>query len=283
MNIIQCRFGHYYDHDVFAECPHCAKQANAVSPSPLEMNRGIQDNSETVLVRQPFQWGGEDKEKEDNDRTVLFHEDDVAPSGLTYGQEKERQNVSFREESESETTLLTRDEWKRGLIVGWLIGVTGSAYGQFYPLFTDNNWVGTDKENQLMVGIQSDGYSCVNCVISFDMKSKEFFVNGELRIANKATTPIYVDGDLIDGTKYLKDQDILEIEGLQYELIKLCKDGFSWWKEKKKTGRTEMLTIDDVMGQPSEDSQGEYWNCPVCSARNHRLQRYCLTCGRSRF
>ena len=280
MNIIQCNFGHYYDHDVFAECPHCAKQADATSPSSFDAVPEP-DDVETVLITQPFQWGVEAKEEEeDTSTTVLFRPDEVAPSGLTYGQENEKQMEASEGEG-PEAKIPGQNEQKRGLIVGWLIGVTGSAYGRFYPLFTDNNWVGTDKENQLMVGAHSEGYSCVNCVISFDMQTKEFFLNDEMYITNQATTPIYVDGAAIDGTMFLRDQDILEIEGLQYQLIKLCKDGFSWWKEKKKTGRTEMLTIDDVMAQQTDHK--DYWTCPVCTARNHKMQRYCLTCGRSRF
>ncbi|MBR0145163.1 MAG: hypothetical protein IJM25_00685 [Eubacterium sp.] len=220
----------------------------------------------------------EEDEQAEVNTTVLFSVHEVAPSGRTYGEENilrsQQLNALGREYQEK-----NKHEKKRGLIVGWLIGVTGADYGNFYPLYTDDNWVGKDKDDRLHVGSYKDSFASVNCVISFDMQGKEFYFNDEIFIEHRDPDPIYVDGKQITNTIYLNDQDILEIRGIQYQLIKLCKDGFSWWKEKKKTGRTEMLTLDDVMKSEPED---DYWMCPICSSKNHKIQRYCLTCGRSR-
>jgi len=244
---------------------HVATSASVFAPTPSNSYLGTPAKAE------------EDEQAEVN-TTVLFSAHEVAPSGRTYGEENmlrsQQLNALGREYQEK-----NKREKKRGLIVGWLIGVTGSDYGNFYPLYTDDNWVGKDKEDQLHVGSYKDPFTSVNCVISFDMQSKEFFFNDEIYIEHRDSDPIYVDGKQITNTMYLNDQDILEIRGIQYQLIKLCKDGFSWWKEKKKTGRTEMLTLDDVMKSEPED---DYWMCPICSSKNHKIQRYCLTCGRSR-
>ncbi len=252
MRVIQCEKGHFYDNDTFRECPHC-KEISQMSEPAFPVRK-------TPEVKEP------------EIRTVLFSDDDIAPSGKTYGEEKWS---SGEEETKNETS-----ERKRGLIVGWLIGVTGSVYGEYYPLFTDDNWIGKTKEGKICVGAYGDFLSMVCCVISFDMQSKEFYYNDEIYVQEDKRQPVYVDGELITETIFLEDLVILEIEGLQFQLIKLCKDGFSWWKEKKKTGRTDLLRMDEVMkGTPQKKAK---WICPVCGAENEMAHAYCLTCGRSK-
>lgn len=96
----------------------------------------------------------------------------------------------------------------RGIVVGWLVGVAGPGYGRSYSLYTSDTTVD-------------------NVVISFDMNYKSFVLNKNMTKVN-----VWVNNRQITRNEFLKYMDKILVNGTEYMLVTLCKDGFSWWQSQ---------------------------------------------------
>lgn len=200
MNIAKCNNGHFFDKDKYNECPHCKEEINAIGKeSSISKER---DLPETVAYYQ------EKKITEKKSEDIM---------------KKNTADISDGNDVSKENKI----------VVGWLVGISGYAYGRAYHLYVDETTV-------------------KGCVIGFNTETQQFYLN-----FNSSKGYIYVNQAEVVESIYLNYMDVIIIEGFEYMLVPLCKDGFSWWENNSSKSQgndnisslnnNDILSIDDVM------------------------------------
>lgn len=210
MDIKKCNKGHFYNASKFSECPHC-KEEQGVGQSDMLVG----GTDMTILVPHPPVQIGK-KRNDDLPPTVAYVDPDekinpyaqravqsLPPTG------EQPTFVKGKDSSLAETIKQAyeqNDMQSKGMVVGWLVGVGGPKYGRVHTLYTSDTTV-------------------ENVVISFDMYSKLFVLNFTL-----SKNDVMINGRGVVENEYLNYMDRIFINGTDYMLVTLCKDGFSWWQ-----------------------------------------------------
>ncbi len=182
-------------------------------------------------------------------------------------------------------SYVANDMQSRGMIVGWLIGVAGPYYGRACTLYTSDT---------VVEGV----------VFSFDMYSKSFVLNYTL-----SHSDVMVNNKYVVENEFLHYMDRIFINGTEYMLVTLCKDGFSWWQTvpyhttEKDTHKKPSFTYveqnynaalsDAVVQNPASENNYEEpatsvlvsntWRCLCCNAENTEMVSVCRLCNSSRW
>ena len=167
----------------------------------------------------------------------------------------------------------------RGMVVGWLVGVGGLNYGKVHTLYTSDTTI-------------------ENVVISFDMYSKNFVLNYSL-----SRNDAMLNNHNVVENEFLNYLDRIFINGTDYMLVTLCKDGFSWWQTgaPRLSNQPKFTYVDEnynatlVNAQVNGMSQAyDYddpatsvlvsntWRCLCCNAENSEVATVCRLCDSPR-
>ena len=223
MNIKKCEKGHFYNADKYDSCPHCEekqKKDNEINIKSVE-----NDEHKAYYVGM--------------DTIAVFSEPEQLKenSGMNVEQVKLQKDMGMGIQSQNI------------LPVGWLVAISGLEYGKQYPIFTGENYIGSNEKNSICV--QGDPYVLPehHCTLSFDMQQQKIMVD-----IQKSMGKIYINDVFATENKYLKHRDKIQIGGSVYMLVELCRDGFSWWKAISAS--VQMSTkIDDIDSAFSRDEK----------------------------
>jgi FHA domain len=109
----------------------------------------------------------------------------------------------------------------RRYVVGWLVGLSGSARGESYAVRLGRNVIGRDRRSDVIVN--DDQASSHHADLVFRPDEKRFIL-----MDHNSTNGTYVNEIEIEPRRDLSNKDVIRVGSHRYLFIPLCHDGFHW-------------------------------------------------------
>lgn len=185
MEMKQCaKGGHFYDASIHSECPYCTGAATG-GFAPAD-----------GATRPPM--GGFDR---------------TCPPGGPAN--------DCRDDERTRAPVL--DKLGIDPVVGWLVCVDGPSRGRDYRIHSDNNFIGSDRKNDICIPDDKTISHVNHAIISYDTKENAYyFAHSEGRAITR------LNGKAILTTTQLKAYDELEIGQTKLLFIPFCGELFRW-------------------------------------------------------
>ena len=106
-------------------------------------------------------------------------------------------------------------------VVGWLVGLNGTARGESYPVRIGRNILGRDRRSDVV--INDDQASSHHADLVFRPEERRFIL-----MDHNSTNGTYVNEDEIEPRKDLSEKDVIRIGSHKFLFLPLCRDGFYW-------------------------------------------------------
>lgn len=188
MNLTRCANGHFYDAERFDFCPHC----NQTSVSTV-----LQD---------------EDGNKE---YTMPLEQPQTMPlAGIT--------GVAKTEDG-SQATIGYFGEMTTEPVVGWLVAIAGSNFGQDFKLKTGRNFIGRSPEMDVAITGDSSISREKHAIILYEPKSNVFLVQ-----PGDAKELFYLNEKVVLTATEINAYDVISLGASKLLFIPCCSDKFNW-------------------------------------------------------
>lgn len=209
MNLQKCSNGHYYDGDTYTSCPHCKNQGAVENP--------------TVALDMPVS-GGE--------VTVAMHPVDEGPT-LTGAINTVRDGFGTALPLDDQKTVSYYPESPvladKNPVVGWMVCVKGSMYGQDFRLKSGRNFVGRGDNMDICLKGEKTVSRDRHAILIYEPKQNLFLAQpGETKEL------IYLNGDVVLMPTVMKKNDILQVGDVSLMLIPCCDEIYKWSTEEKE-------------------------------------------------
>jgi hypothetical protein len=109
-------------------------------------------------------------------------------------------------------------------VVGWLVGLNGSARGESFPVRIGRNVLGRDRRSDIVVN--DDQASSHHADLVFRPEERRFIL-----MDHNSTNGTYVNEAEIEPRRDLATKDILRIGSHKFLFIPLCDEEFYWDEE----------------------------------------------------
>lgn len=255
MKVSQCTNGHYFDEDQFGICPLCGslpkeekkKERNQRSRSLFELfiHRGLDKEEAKEEKKVP-----EKKVKPSVNEGLLT---DVSRTETVEEETADEQEKAVPEKTGSEELTALQTEFKRlssndemktvsyfsaemekmkGIqeekdfqepIVGWLVCVKGSHFGECFTLLAGKNSIGRNECNRIVLDKDARVSREKHAVVIYEPKKREFYLQPG---SNNGLT--YLNDTFINETTRMQDGDLIEIGDTVCLLKALCGESFAW-------------------------------------------------------
>jgi hypothetical protein len=106
-------------------------------------------------------------------------------------------------------------------VVGWLVGLSGAARGESYPVRMGRNVIGRDRRSDIV--INDDQASSHHADLVFRPEERRFIL-----MDHNSTNGTYVNEAEIEPRRDLSGKDIVRIGSHRFLFMPLCHDGFFW-------------------------------------------------------
>ncbi|HUP59909.1 MAG TPA: FHA domain-containing protein [Thermoanaerobaculia bacterium] len=106
-------------------------------------------------------------------------------------------------------------------VVGWLIGLNGSARGESHPVRMGRNVIGRDRRSDIV--INDDQASSHHADLVFRPEERRFIL-----MDHNSTNGTYVNEAEIEPRRDLAGKDVVRIGSHRFLFMPLCHDGFHW-------------------------------------------------------
>lgn len=204
MNLIKCNYGHFYDADRFATCPHCA-EGNVMSPTiPAEdtaFGTTVMDTSNVILPTEPLT----------ETTTTVDDSVDDQPSDI-------QKTVGFF-------------EGDLGLepVVGWLVCIEGSHIGKDFRLVSGRNFIGRSTKNDVVLEGDATVSRDSHAVVVYEPKGNVYLIQPG---ASKELS--YLNDQVVLESKVINVNDVIQVGATKLMFIPCCSDKFVWTDTKKE-------------------------------------------------
>ena len=109
-------------------------------------------------------------------------------------------------------------------VVGWLVGLNGTARGESYPVRIGRNILGRDRRSDIVVN--DDQASSHHADLVFRPEERRFIL-----MDHNSTNGTYVNEGEIEPRRDLAPQDVIRIGSHRFLFMPLCKEDFFWDEE----------------------------------------------------
>lgn len=235
MNLTRCENGHFYDVDKFPMgCPHCGTNGGSeitVSAKSLDIPEPVtvtQDNPTMPIT--PM--GGEmdmtvGEVVRTPDITPTMPGPMAAPGGYQQAPVYPTPAVSPMMGADDGKTvrLNVQGNVNHGIepVVGWLVCVSDSHYGESFKLKSGRNFIGRSVEMDVVLNRDNTVSRDRHAILLYEPKRRSFLVQpGESREL------FYLNDDVVLTTEELKPYDILSIGQTQLVFIPFCTKTIAW-------------------------------------------------------
>jgi hypothetical protein len=106
-------------------------------------------------------------------------------------------------------------------VVGWLVGLNGTARGESYAIRMGRNVIGRDRRSDVF--INDDQASSHHADLVFRPDERRFIL-----MDHNSTNGTYVNEAEIEPRRDLEREDIIRIGSHKYLFLPLCKEGWYW-------------------------------------------------------
>ena len=206
MKLIQCPNNHYYDSDKFSSCPYCAQLSAAqnvtAQPGSDASNMPTSVPASAAPVT-PESFGAPDAEPS---------------SSAPWTSAEDVKTVSY-----FARTIGIEP------VVGWLVAIGGSYFGEDFRLKSGRNFIGRSPEMDIQLSLDTTVSRRKHAIIIYEPKSRMFIAQpGDSREL------FYLNDKVVLNSTELKDRDILTIGETRLMLVSLCNSTFSWEDHAKE-------------------------------------------------
>ena len=230
----KCKSGHWYDPNLFQECPHCKKDSEklklslseededdrTVSMMDLSLGAQLENIKSATGSGLSTATGGGLSTAAGGNGSADRGEDGLGAfdfgiiSSEQFGEDDDR-TISFWDFGASRIPAVT----------GWLVGLTGADTGKDFRLHTGKNFIGRSINMDVVLSEDKQVSREKHCSITYDPKGNKFFVSGE------QGNTIYLNGKIVEGVREIGDGDILTIGATELAFVPYCKEERTWEKE----------------------------------------------------
>ena len=109
-------------------------------------------------------------------------------------------------------------------VVGWLVGLNGTARGESYPVRIGRNILGRDRRSDIVVN--DDQASSHHADLVFRPEERRFIL-----MDHNSTNGTYVNDAEIEPRRDLALNDVIRIGSHRFLFMPLCKEDFFWDEE----------------------------------------------------
>jgi FHA domain len=109
-------------------------------------------------------------------------------------------------------------------VVGWLVGLNGTARGESFPVRIGRNILGRDRRSDVV--INDDQASSHHADLVFRPEERRFIL-----MDHNSTNGTYVNDAEIEPRRDLSTNDIIRIGSHRFLFMPLCKEDFFWDEE----------------------------------------------------
>lgn len=199
MNLTRCENGHFYDAERFDTCPHC----NQAAVSTVLQNENGENQYTMPLTPAP--------------------ETETNRSGL----ESLVSDVKETEDS-GQKTIGYFGVVETQPVVGWLVAIAGSHFGEDFKLKTGRNFIGRSPEMDVALTSDASISREKHAIILYEPKSNVFLVQ-----PGDAKELFYLNDKVVLTATEIGAYDILSLGETQLLFIPCCSEKFNWDSVKK--------------------------------------------------
>lgn len=195
MNLTRCENGHFYDRERFESCPHC----NQASVSTV-----LQDADGNKEYTLPL----------DNSAAVVGNGLDALKKEITDVKETE---------DGSQATIGYFGAVATEPVVGWLVAIEGSNFGEDFKLKSGRNFIGRSVEMDVALTGDSSISRDKHAIILYEPKGNVFLVQ-----PGDAKELFYLNDKVVLTATEINAYDVISLGGTKLLFIPCCSDKFNW-------------------------------------------------------
>ena len=201
MKLKKCSNNHYYNENTNEFCPHCP-----VPPILIEAQLPIIESTSELRSAQEYV-----------PETPVFRP--AAPAAVPIASEGSELPTT----DDQKTVAVWDAPSGTEPVVGWIICVKGSYFGQSFVLKTGNNSVGRSMDMDIPLAQENTISRNRHCTITFEPEKQEFFIQ-----PGESTGLIYLNGEVVMTVTRLIERDAVRIGNCEFVFYPLCGDKFNW-------------------------------------------------------
>ena len=207
MNLQRCEKGHFYDGDKFPSCPHC----------------NVKEGERDVTIGMDIPKN--ETQTDDDNFTRKLTQQPASENKLSLAQAVNMAQGNQDEDDDMGKTVRFYDSTGKGIepVVGWLVGLNGSAYGQSFLLKQGRNFIGRGSDMDVSLSGDNSVSRNKHAIVVYEPKSKMFIAQpGESREL------FYINEEVVLNNYQLKKNDVLLIGETRLMFIPCCDEQFCW-------------------------------------------------------
>ncbi len=214
MAVTRCSNNHFYDSDKYSSCPHCGGSSHADTSATVALTTPYQDNVETnptVALTQPVY------NYEETNVTV--------PLTQPLNQPKEIPTPPPAKpiSDEVKTVALYSTKVPIEPVVGWLVSIEGSAYGNSFKLKSGRNFIGRSSSMDVCLSDDNTVSRERHATVVFEPKAMLYLVS-----AGESKELAYLNDEVILMPQKLKIHDIITVGGTKLMFFPCCSEKLNW-------------------------------------------------------
>ncbi|HEX6097152.1 MAG TPA: FHA domain-containing protein [Thermoanaerobaculia bacterium] len=204
----RCDNGHFID-ESWDICPYCPQDLSepeipvvrprAVEPSPARSLAGVSGGASAAVADRADQTGGRGGHRSSSASALAA----VQPPPM------------------ERTIAAAQVNAQKRYVVAWLVGLSGEARGESFPVRMGRNVIGRDRRSDIV--IQDDQASSHHADLVFRPEEKRFIL-----MDHNSTNGTYVNETEIEPRRDLAAKDVIRIGAQRFLFTPLCHDGFHW-------------------------------------------------------
>lgn len=132
------------------------------------------------------------------------------------------------------TTIDGLDNSPKKPVVGWLVAIEGSCYGESFQIREGQNSIGRDADNDIVIKGDKEVSATKHAFVIFDPKGSKFYVR-----PGEAHGLTYLNDECLLEGKAINDHDLIKLGDTSLMFVPLCGNDFSWDKYKNKDTRLD--------------------------------------------
>lgn len=243
MKLMKCAKGHFYDGDIYPECPHCkATASNNITEKKVHSKlffNGADKKSDSADYWEPadnnnnapVSTSNESSEQQGAPTLDLKREIESLNHTvkLTNGGQRESTNsgtvhVTGSVDKEVKTMAISSNQvTAKAPVVGWLVGLNGEVYGESFQLVSGKNFIGRGADMDVVLHGDFSVSRNKHAIIVYDPKGKQFFLQ-----PGESKELFYMNDDVVLDIKKMQHGDLLQIGETKLKFIALCGEDFTW-------------------------------------------------------
>lgn len=234
MKLMKCINNHFYDGDVYSQCPHCKDVSDDPQTERIDRIHPPVIHP-PVIIDEGDLWGRPSVDRDGNDLGRLIDDINrtemlIPPKVKKHDEEKDSEEgiytppQFFPPDDEGKTIRISsRKEDAKEPLVGWLVGLNGEVYGEGFPLVTGRNYIGRGSDMDVILRGDSSVSRNKHAIIIYEPKSRQFLLQ-----PGESKELFYLDGKVVLDTQVMSSGCELCIGETRLRFIAFCGEDFSW-------------------------------------------------------